>query len=152
MVMPQDLRTKSRLSVRLHVLALTVIAVIAAVTFAQPTSRPTTQPEEFVRPPEAELAHIREAAIFAETANLAGLDWKSYYVTFMKLERRKDWTDKQIKYIGIYFGAVQGKFRKEHGDMKFTEEEVQALRTKLETETARLNKEATTRPYRKRSE
>lgn len=116
------------------------------------TTQPIKPPDEFVKPPEAELARIRDAAIFAETAKLAGLDWETYYLTFMKLERRKDWTDKQIKFIGMYFGAMQGWFRKENADMKFTEHEIEALRAKLKAETARLENEATTRPYRTRSE
>ena len=136
------------------------LALVVAVTagffsigaFAEPTSQPTTQPDEKITVPEADLARIREAAIFAETANAAGLDWKPYYSAFMKLERRKDWTDKQIKFIGMYFGAIQGYFEDELRQKKYTDDEIRTLKEKLEKETARLNKEATTRPYRKRSE
>jgi hypothetical protein len=56
---------------------------------AESTTQPTTQPDEKITVPEADLARIQEAAIFAETGNAAGLDWKPYYSAFMKLERRK---------------------------------------------------------------
>lgn len=127
-------------------------ASLAAVPGAQPASQPTTQPAEKISVPDADLARIREAAIFAETANAAGLDWKPYYLAYMKLERRKEWTDKQVKFIGMYFGAIQGFFRDELRQKKYTADEVRALKEELERKTARLNQEATTRPYRKRSE
>ena len=136
------------------------LALVLAVTTnffataarAQPASRPATQPDEKITVPEADLTRVPEAAVFAETANAAGLDWKPYYSAFMKLERRKDWTDEQIKFIGMYFGAIQGHFEDELRQKKYTEDEIRTLEKKLEQETARLNKEATTRPYRKRGE
>jgi hypothetical protein len=132
--------------------AILAVTLSATAAFAQPATQPTTQPDEKITVPEEDLARIREAAILAETANAAGLEWKPYYVAFMKLERRKDWTDKQIKFIGMYFGAIQGHFEDELSQKKYTQDEVRTLKEKLEKETARLNREATTRPYRKRSE
>lgn len=136
---------------------LALVVIITAGFFsigasAAPTSQPSTQPDEIITVPEADLARIRAAAFFAETANAAGLDWEPYYFAFMKLERRQDWTDKQIKFIGMYFGAIQGHFKDELRQKKYTDDEIRMLKEKLEEETARLNKEATTRPYRERSE
>ncbi|GEM_PF-6625409 len=38
----------------------------------------------------------------------ADLDWQSYYLAFMKKERRAArWNDKQIAFIGILFGTAQ---------------------------------------------
>lgn len=135
--------------------AAVVVALVVAVSAAgasEPATQPTTQPREQISVPEEDLERIRSAAIFAETANAAGLDWKPYYVAFMRLERRKDWTDKQIKFIGMYFGAIQGAHQERLREKSFTPEEVEGLRQQLEQETARLNEQATTRPYRKRSE
>lgn len=137
----------------LRVLLLTALfAPLPAAVGAVPATGPATRPADAVVVPRADLERIESAAIFAETANAAGLDWKPYYLTFMKLERRKDWTDKQIKFIGMYFGAVQGSHAERLRERAYGEEEIRALRQRLEEETARLDREATTRPYRKRGE
>lgn len=40
------------------------------------------------------------------------LDWQSYYLAFMKIERSKPWSEKQIAFIGMLFGVAQGNLEK----------------------------------------
>lgn len=133
----------------LNVFILSIATI--SIAHAQATTQPTTRPDEELSLPEADMERIREAAVFSETANAAGIEWQPYYIAFMKLERRKDWTHKQIKFIGMNFGAIQGYCADELRKETYTDEEVRQLKEKVEQETARLNGEATTRPYRKRS-
>jgi hypothetical protein len=139
--------------IRPHFLVYAVMVPLCAATGAAPlAAQPTPPAEERVTVTEADRARIREAAMLAETANAAGLEWEPYYLAFMQLERRKDWSDKEIKLIGMYFGAIQGRYRKELGERTYSKEDVQLLHDTLEQETARLNREAAALPYRKRSE
>jgi hypothetical protein len=57
----------------------------------------------------SEAYRVTDAAIPAGVAMWAHLDWEKYYGEFMKKERRtRQWSGKQIAFIGTLFGTVQG--------------------------------------------
>ncbi len=56
-------------------------------------------------------------------AEWCGMEWKRYYVSFMKGERQKNWNEKQLAFIGILFGIAQGNIEKSLNKSQCTEKE-----------------------------
>jgi len=62
--------------------------------------------------PHADAVRVVQAAAPAGLGAWCGVDWKSYYHSFMKSERSKPWSEKQIAFIGMLFGVAQGNLMK----------------------------------------
>ncbi len=50
---------------------------------------------------------VREAHFYG-LALWCGLEWKQTYLSYMQAERRRNWSQKQIAFIGLLFGVAQG--------------------------------------------
>jgi hypothetical protein len=62
--------------------------------------------------PDKEAVRVVRAATPAGLAMWCGVPWQSYYEAFMKSERSKPWSDKQLAFIGMLFGVAQGSLAK----------------------------------------
>ena len=81
-------------------LSFLIPLLLLTSVYAQPTDESLLD--------EATLKRVSDAALVAEQANACGLAWQPYYLTFMQVERGRDWTQLQLAYMGAYFGAMQG--------------------------------------------
>jgi len=77
--------------------------------------------------PKKDVERIEKAAILAEKATICRLDWKDYYLSFMQNERTKNWTQKQIAFIGAYFGGIQGFYSKELKSKKYSPSDIKII-------------------------
>jgi hypothetical protein len=76
--------------------------------------QPTDEKDRQTIPiPVGDVRRIARAGAPAGVAEWAGLDWQSYYDSFMKKERSSlRWSGKQIAFIGVLFGVAQGSTEK----------------------------------------
>ena len=66
-----------------------------------------------------------------------GLDWKDTYVGYMQLERKRQWSEKQIAFVGLLFGVAQGVMPNWIGH-KCEEEDRAAVEAMMTQEKARI--------------
>ena len=58
--------------------------------------------------PLREIMNIEKEAIMVGYLMACAIEWEDYYLAFMQTARRKEnWSQKQIAFIGQYFGANQ---------------------------------------------
>jgi hypothetical protein len=63
-----------------------------------------------IRIPAEEAPRILEIGELAGIAQVCGIGWADYYISFYKSERRKEiWTDAQLKNITAIFSYAQAK-------------------------------------------
>ena len=62
--------------------------------------------------PYADAVRVVQSSVPAGLGAWCSVDWRSYYQAFMKLERQKPWSEKQIAFICILFGVAQGNLQK----------------------------------------
>lgn len=62
--------------------------------------------------PQKEAVRVVRAAAPVGLAMWCGMPWQSYYNAFMKSERSKPWSEKQIVFIGMLFGMAQESLAK----------------------------------------
>jgi hypothetical protein len=114
------------------VLSIFIVSLFSIIAFAAEKQNL----EQKFSIPKSDEERILEAGTFCGKAMNANLNWKEYYVNFMEVERKKDWVDEQIAYIGVLFGAVQGNVKKNLyslEDKKKLELELQNRISKLKT-------------------
>ena len=75
-----------------------LLLFVFTLTFAQPS-------DDLLD--EKTLRRVGEAARIAGEAQVCGLNWQPFYLTFMQVERQGDWTQLQLAFMGAYFGAMQ---------------------------------------------
>lgn len=56
---------------------------------------------------DATSKRIADAARVAGQGSACGLNWQPYYLTFMQVERQGEWTQTQLAFMGVFFGALQ---------------------------------------------
>ena len=86
---------------------------------------------------------IMDNAILAEEANVCKLDWESFYLLFMQVERKKakelNWSDKKISLIGALFGMYQGKFSDSLNAIPITNKRINNISSQIKIKTAEFN-------------
>ncbi len=78
--------------------------------------------------PFAAANRIAALAFDTTRAQWCSLDWGELsFIPVMKAERaRKEWTDRQIAYIGLFHGVVQGTMHRQLGNQLECSEETKA--------------------------
>jgi len=109
-----------------------VIVIISSILFAS-----TWSWADKYSIPKNELKRVYEAGILAGKAMACKLDWKPYYIKFMQIERKKNWNDYQIAFIGACFGDAQGQAAEMM--KKFSPEETGAVTKELKLKIEELN-------------
>ena len=66
--------------------------------------------------PDDDASRVFESGQFAGYAMACRLDWKSYYLAFMRAERAERWDGDQLAVIGALFGFVQQRAAGSIGD------------------------------------
>jgi hypothetical protein len=81
-----------------------VILLVTGSAFADSAKRKP------IRIPAEEAPRILKIGELAGTAQVCGIGWANYYISFYKSERRKGiWTDAQLKNITAIFSYAQAK-------------------------------------------
>ena len=62
--------------------------------------------------PRNEAVRIVQTSAAAGLGAWCGVEWQPYYLAFMRSERTKDWSEEQLRFIGVLFGMAQGSMRK----------------------------------------
>lgn len=76
-------------------------------------ARPASGNERNTLPiPLNEAMRIVQSSAAAGLGAWCGVEWQSYYLTFMWSERAKPWTETQMAFIGTLFGVAQGSLQK----------------------------------------
>ena len=76
----------------------------------QPVQRPPDlDPDTPIIPP-ADSQRVVEAAFRVGAAMWCDVEWRPYYVRFMQAERKRNWNEVQVAYIGFLFGMAQQTF------------------------------------------
>jgi hypothetical protein len=70
---------------------------------------PDYDPKTPIIPKDASRRVI-ENALPVGLAMWCGVEWRPYYLGFMRAERTKSWSEIQIAYIGVLFGTAQQTF------------------------------------------
>ncbi len=106
---------------RLVLLSLAVLGT-ALAAFAQDVAIDTAA----VVPDDEHLAQIMEAGQLAGEIQACELDWQSYYLAYMQAERQRATNEgrdpdseeyqQRIAFIGVFFGATQGRARQQFQD------------------------------------
>lgn len=112
----------------------------SAATEAKEATRPKEKPPKELTDIIAaeEIERIAEAAKIAGRVVHCDLEWKPYYRTFMQVERKKHWHERQIALIGVLFGAHQWRTHKELSSSPCTEEEKAEINEVLDKKMAEL--------------
>jgi hypothetical protein len=89
----------------MRLISLAIIILLAAGSaFADSSKR------KLIRVPAEESSRILKIGELAGIAQVCGIGWADYYISFYKSERRKGiWTDIQLKNITAIFSFAQAK-------------------------------------------
>jgi hypothetical protein len=89
--------------------------------------------------PRADAMRVAEEAHTYGLALWCGIDWRPTYLEYMQAERAKGWNEKQIAFVGMLFGAIQGKMLRLLEAETCTNEDKSAIQQALDAERIRLS-------------
>lgn len=69
--------------------------------------------EEMLQPviPDADARRIVRDAVPAALGLWCGLDWETYYASYVERERKGAWNEKQMAFVEVLFGTTLGSVR-----------------------------------------
>ena len=67
---------------------------------------PNTDPSKPIIPKETAL-NVVESSIPVAQAMVCESNWQPYYLSYMAEQRKKEWREEQIAFIGLLFGVSQ---------------------------------------------
>src|SRR5262245_261057 len=79
----------------------------AVLSSGQPVQRPPDYDPRTPIIPIADSRRVVEGALPVGVAMWCGVEWRPYYLGFMRTEPAKRWSEVQVAYIGVLFGLAQ---------------------------------------------
>ena len=62
--------------------------------------------------PRNEAIRVVQSSAAAGLGAWCGVEWQPYYLAFMRSERSRDWSEDQLRFIGMLFDTAQGSMQK----------------------------------------